>query len=142
MRACRMQVSFMSIMFLAMGTTPQLSEVIMSKPVFFKQRDNLFFAPCALPDAGRDQTCTHDCRPACPLPASDRTPCTCPPRARGTLQQGAARQRQQPSLALSLIRDGQDVHASSTGHTCRHCVANRLIPWPFVSTTFHRRVTH
>lgn len=38
----------MSIMFLALGSMPQLTAVIMSKPVFFKQRDSLFFAPCAL----------------------------------------------------------------------------------------------
>lgn len=43
-----LQVSFMSIMFLALGAMPQLNAVTMSKPVFFKQRDSLFFAPCAL----------------------------------------------------------------------------------------------
>lgn len=44
-----LQVSFMSIMFLSLGAMPQLNAVTMSKPVFFKQRDNLFFAPCMLP---------------------------------------------------------------------------------------------
>eukprot|EP00892_Ulva_mutabilis_P008760 jgi/Ulvmu1/6256/UM028_0114.1 len=38
-------VSFMSILFLSLGAMPQLNAVTISKPIFFKQRDNLFFAP-------------------------------------------------------------------------------------------------
>lgn len=42
-------VSFMSCLFLSLGSFPQLSLVRASRPVFFKHRDNAFYHPGAPP---------------------------------------------------------------------------------------------